>query len=126
MHSILAKRYPLIGARALIPAPAAITPITGQQVEVLTSVDIAEGMEVVNSRSKLIVAFTNTDGAADLVVTPLITAQIYTYAVESPEITIAPGETWIIGPFSANFETSGKVQFDFTGVSGICQAIRLP
>jgi len=60
------------------------------------------------------------------VVTPNVTATVYTYAVESVPITIGPGKVWAIGPFSANFEESGEITFDFTGVSGICQAIRLP
>lgn len=126
MHSILVKKYPLIGVRATIPTPSALTPITGIELTSPTAVDIAEGMEVTNSRSKLAVVFTNTDDTVDLVVTPVVTATVYTYAVESPSITIAPGETWIIGPFSANFESASKVQFNFTGVSGTCQAIRLP
>ncbi len=126
MRSILAKKYPIIGVRTEIPTPDALSPLVGIQMSMLTEVDIANGMTVTNSRGKLAVVFTNTDEAVDLVVTPVVTAEVYTYAVESVPITLGPGEIWIIGPFSANFEESGEVQFNFTGESGVCQAIRLP
>lgn len=126
MRSILAKKYPIIGDRTEIPMPNALSPLVGIDMLMPTDVDIENGMTVTNSRGKLVVVFTNTDEAVDLVVTPVVTAEVYTYAVESVPITIAPGETRMIGPFSANFEESGEIQFNFTGESGLCQAIRLP
>lgn len=128
MRSILGKRYPLIGARGVIPTADVMSCTTGVVIDPaeMTEIDIAEGMEVVNVRTKLFVYFVNDDPVADLVVTPIVTGKIYTYDVESPEITIPAAQSAMIGPFSANFETTSKVAFDFTGVSGLCQAIRLP
>lgn len=126
MRSIPVKKYPVIGDRTKIPQPDAISPLEGMQITMDTDVDLVNGMTMTNSRGKQIVVFQNTDESVDLVVTPNVTATVYTYAVESVPITIGPGEVWAIGPFSANFEESGEITFDFTGVSGICQAIRLP
>lgn len=126
MRSIPVKKYPVIGVRTEIPMPDALSPLVGTQMLMPAHVDIENGMTVTNSRGKLAVVFTNTDEAVDLVVTPVVTAKVYTYAVESVPITIATGETCMIGPFSANFEESGEIQFNFTGESGLCQAIRLP
>ena len=126
MRFIPAKSYPIIGDRTDMATPDAISPLVGVEMAMTTDVDIENGMTITNSRGKLVVGFTNTDELVDFVVTPVVAALVYTYAVESVPITITPGETWVIGPFGANFESDGEVQFNFTGESGKCQAIRLP
>lgn len=129
MSSNYRKQYPIIGVRTVIDLTGieTINPVTGVVIATadLEAVDIANGMEFTNIRGKVLLFIANTDPVANLVVTPNVSALVSGYPADDPSITVAPDEFAIIGPFSANYEVSGKVQLAFTGTSGVYKVMRL-
>jgi len=128
-----AKRYPVIGVRTVVPVTSVpkFNPVTGWTFDPLTAtaVDKANGMEMTNRRAKRCIVILNTDVDGDLIVTPMVSAKVNTYDVDPEPITVEmDGGFKIIGPFSANFEFTGKIQFDFAGAStsALCAAVDMP
>ena len=101
--------------RTLLTAEA-LSGVTGLEPTIVHP-DHALGNEIVNiPRGNVFIRATNNE-AVPITATALVTKTVAedgeALVVESPIITLAAGESWIIGPWSANFEVGGKVEIDW-------------
>lgn len=89
---------------------------------VFTNPNKTDGNEFANTRGKTFIVVMNNSADEDIVLTLDATASVSetpsSIPVVDPTITIAFGESNVIGPFTGNFEKSGgNINIDWSGAA---------